>query len=268
MPIFAKDWYDPHPQPTSFYQGDVIRDVPVIFLPDKISKWLILRSDPRANKLTDDVLGGQICKWFEVRVEGSLADKWQFGEREEFVAAKARLMTVVILTQTCDLENRNYYQIAPVYPENKQKENIREQLRENELYYAFYLPAHAPHIPVNSYVDIAHTTFMPKAYFPKNTVEAMLAARLTDRARTALQEQVARYFGRPFGFNMRDKVEQTSEYACVTCFYTRGNAVKREFQVGTNFRQCDACGDGRWIRIPPDEQPEDPHIQEGHPGAD
>src|ERR1700758_169539 len=146
MPILAKDWYEPNPHYSSFYQGDIVRDVPIIFLPDKISKWLLLRPDPRAAKHVDDVLGGEMCKWLEVRDEGHLSDAWQHGKREEFVAAKAQRLNVLILTQSCDIVHRDYYQIAPIYPETAQKEASLPFVRENELNFTFFLPAYAPHL--------------------------------------------------------------------------------------------------------------------------
>jgi hypothetical protein len=246
MPLLARDWYDQNPDLTSFYQGDIIRDVPVVFLPDKISKWMLLRPNLKGKQHVDDVLGGQICKWFEAHPEGQLQDRWQFGDREEFVAAKAQLSTVAILTQTCDIERRNYYQIAPVRPETQQAK--LEQLRSNELNYAFYLPAVAPYIEQNSYIELAHTGLMPKAYFPRNAVRERLAARLTEVARTLLQEQLKHFFSRPFGFGVRDDVQVAAEYVCVTCFYIAGQAVRRNLETGTKFPTCEQCGEARWIR--------------------
>jgi len=250
MPILAKDWYEQEPDLTSFYQGDIIRDVPVIFLPDKISKWFILRpGGADSKKHIDTVLRGEICKWFQSFPEGQLKDVWTFGEKEEYVAAKAFLVNVTILTQSCDIENRNYYQIAPIYPETKQKQSALEHLRQNGLNYAFYLPAVAPYLEENSYVDLAHTCVVPKAFFPRDSVRMRLAARLTDLARTSLQEQLAHYFGRPFGFSKRDKARTTSEYACVSCFYRTGDSVKKQFHASLNFEPCDKCGETRWIRV-------------------
>ena len=131
MPISAQDWYETQPDKGSYYQGDIVKDVPIIFLPDKISKWFLLRHDPGANKLIDDVLGGEICKWFEVFPAGQLRDRWQHGKREEFVAAKAQLMKAIILTQSCDIVRRDYYQIAPIYAQTEQKETALARLREN-----------------------------------------------------------------------------------------------------------------------------------------
>src|SRR5579872_1906900 len=136
MPILAQDWYEPNPDYSSFYQGDVVRDVPVIFLPDRISQWFVLRPHPRSTKWVDDVLKGEICKWFEAFPEGNVADRWTHGDKEEFVAAKAKMMTVVIATQSCDIVQSNYNQVAPVYPESNAKENSREHLRENNIQHA------------------------------------------------------------------------------------------------------------------------------------
>jgi hypothetical protein len=249
MPIVARDWYEQDPDLTSFYQGDIIRDVPVIFLPDKISKWFILRPGSQSKKHIDDVLRGEICKWFESFPEGQLGDAWKHGEKEEYVAAKAFLMSVIILTQSCDIENRSYYQIAPIYPETKQKATALDHLRQNELNYAFYLPAVAPYISENSYAELAHTCVVPKAFFPRDSVGMRLAARLTDSARAELQEHIANYFGRPFGFGKKDRARLTSEYACVSCFYKTGDSAKKEFQSSSNFTACEKCGEVRWIRV-------------------
>src|SRR6266404_7561344 len=249
MPITSKEWYETDPDLTSFYQGDIIRDVPIIFLPEKISKWFILRPDSRGKKHVDDVLRGEICPWFQSFPEGVVEDAWQHGNREEFVASKAFLSNAIILTQTCDLENRSYYQVAPIYPETKQKASSLDKLRQNDLYYAFYLPAVAPYITENSYAELAHTCVVPKAYFPRDTVVQRLGARLTDYARTALQEQIANYFGRPFGFGARDRARVTAEYACVSCFYRSGEANRTTFQAASPFQPCTKCGETRWVRV-------------------
>jgi hypothetical protein len=165
----------------------------------------------------------------------------------------------LILTQSCDIVNRDYYQIAPIYPETDQKEASLPLLRENELNFTFFLPAYAPHLKENSYADLAHTTLMPKAYFPKNKVADVLAARLTELARTRLQEQLAYYFGRPFGFGLRDKARETSQYACISCFYKTASLEKKTFERDAHFTPCGTCGETRWLRIVPvgqDPQPE------------
>jgi hypothetical protein len=90
---------------------------------------------------------------------------------------------------------------------------------------------------------------VPKRYFPKNTVREKLAARLTILTITALQEQVAYYFGRPFGFSSRDTVTKAAEYACIPCFYSRAVSTVRKFEAGLKFEKCETCGHDRWLRI-------------------
>jgi hypothetical protein len=259
MPIEARDWYESNPDLSSFYQGDVIRDVPIIFLPDKISQWLLLRPDPRGKKVLDDILGGEICAWFEAFPEGLLRDKWEHGDRQEFVAAKAKLMSVMIATQSCDLGNRSYYQVAPIYAENNQKKT--EDLRANNLNYTFFLPAFSPGIPENSYADLSQLTMVPKRYFPKNAVREKLAARLTILTITRLQEQIANYFGRPFGFSSRDTVRITAEYACIGCFYSRALRTLKRFETGAKFDACRTCGHDRWLRVADQEPASDSPIE-------
>jgi hypothetical protein len=161
------------------------------------------------------------------------------------------------LTQSCDIVQRNYYQIAPIYAETEQKETAVSRLRENELNYAFFLPAYAPHLQENSYADLAHTTLVPKAFFPKDGVADRVGARLTEFARTRLQEQLAYYFGRPFGFGLRDKARETSEYVCISCFYKTASLEKKTFERDVHFTPCSACGEARWLRIiPPGQDPQ------------
>jgi hypothetical protein len=250
MTISAEVWYEQQLDLTSYYQGDIIRDVPVLFLPDKISKWFLLRPGPKSPKLVDDILKGEICKWLESTPEGQLKDRWQHGDKSELVAAMAQLNDVIILTQTCDIQNRSFYQIAPVFPESKLKQSALQHLRENDLQYAFYLPAVPPYVKENSYADLSYSCAVPKAYFPKDLVQARLAARLTNIARIELQSQLLNYFGRPFGFGARDRAITKGEYGCVACFFRFGKSVKLTFEAGANFGPCPECNQTLWIAIP------------------
>jgi hypothetical protein len=247
MPVDVLSMYDATPDETSLYQGDVFDGIPLIFLPDKISKWLILRPDPKS-ALTDvdEVLGGRVPKWFRAQAEGSVKDAWTFGNKEEFVAAKARKMRVIIVTQTCDLVQRSKYQVAPVYSANALNANDKENLRLNEFYYMFYLPAFPPAIAEDSYVDFSEIQSVPRTYFKPDAV----VTRFSEATRVEFQAQVAEYYGRPFGFNVRDRSPHTAEFACVRCFYAHYRLEKKAATKGSRFPECDKCGDAAlWIRI-------------------
>src|SRR6266478_6081164 len=247
MPVDVLLMYDSDPDKTSLYQGDVLDDIPLIFIPDKISKWLILRPDPK-NPMTDvdEVLGGRVPKWFRAQAEGSAKDAWTFGNKEEFVAAKARKMRVVIVTQTCDLVQRSKYQVATVYSANALSPKDKENLLLNEFYYMFSLPASPPVIPEDSYVDLSEIQSVPRTYFKPDAV----VQRFSEATRVQFQAQVAEYYGRPFGFNVRDPSPHTADFACVRCFYDHYRLGKKSVAKGSRFPECDKCGDGGlWVRI-------------------
>ncbi len=103
MPVLVSDWYDKNPDLTSYYQGDIVRDVPLVFLPDNISAWLILRPGASSSKHADSLLRGEFSRWLESFPEGQLRDAWKNDGKEELVAAKAFISDAIILTQTCDL---------------------------------------------------------------------------------------------------------------------------------------------------------------------
>ncbi len=245
MPADAASWYDANPDKTSLYQGDVLDDIPLIFIPAKISKWIILRPNLKGAMTVDDVLGGQIPKWFEAHTEGQVPDAWQHADGEEYVAAKAKKMRVMLVTQSCDLAQRSTYQVAPVFPATKLLQDKLENLRANEFWYLFFLPACPPAIAEDSYADLSQITGVPKAYFKR---EAAIV-KLNETTRRALQAQIAEFYGRAFGFNVRDKAPQTAEYACARCFYDHFRLQKKPVNKDNNFPECELCKDGLWVRV-------------------
>jgi hypothetical protein len=246
MPVDVASMFDAKPDKTSLYQGDVLDDIPLIFIPDKISKWLVLRPDPKSAMTDiDEVLGGRIPKWFRAQAEGSTKDAWTFGKKEEFVAAKARKMRVIIVTQTCDLAQRSTFQVAPVYSAGVLGPKDKENLQLNEFYYMFFLPARPPAIAEDSYVDFSEIQSVPRTYFKADSV----VVRFSEATRREFQAQVAEYFGRPFGFNARDRSPHTAEFVCVRCFYGHYRLEKKAVTKGERFPECDKCGDGLWVRI-------------------
>jgi hypothetical protein len=245
MPVDVASWYDANPDQTSLYQGDVLDDIPLIFIPPKISKWIILRPNLKgALTDVDVILGGKIPKWFTANTEGSVKDAWTLGDKEEYVAAKAKKMRVMIVTQTCDLVQRSFYQVAPVFPSTTLTDADKENLKLHNFNYMFYVPAQGE-IKEDSFADLSQITDVPKTYFKANKVLARLSASTT----LEFQMQVAEFYGRPFGFNVRDRSPHTAEFACVRCFYEQFRLQKKPVIQGERFPQCDACGDGLWVRI-------------------
>lgn len=255
MGIDPLDWYHDNPDLSSPFQGDIYKDVPVLLMPDKISKWLILRSERPADP-AEAVIKGKIPVSFKPTPEGITQNRWLYrdpdGEIAELVAAKARLMKVIIVTQTCDLQNRSTYQVAPVYPASKMKK--REHLEANNLYYAFYLPRKEP-IAEDLYADLSHITTVPSVYFSTEERKKKFLIRLSQPTTRIFQGHLGRYFGRPFGYDaLHDKVPFTGEYACVRCFYKALIITRKSFQQGERFTPCDTCKKGMWIDVSAGQQ--------------
>jgi len=124
-------------------------------------------------------------------------------------------------------------------------ENKLGNLRQNEFQYLYYLPPNTPGLPNESFADLSQITGVTRYYFQPQAV----VARLTRTATRHFQSHVAEYFGRPFGFNVRDSAPLTAEYACVRCFYEHFRLQKKPVEAGQHFPECNLCGDGLWERI-------------------
>ncbi len=119
-------------------------------------------------------------------------------------------------------------------------------LRLDEINHSFYLPPDLPEV-LESYADITKVTSIHTSYL----AQARLVRRHRDSRIAALQMKLARYFGRPFGFNARDAVPRTAEYMCARCFFDRAEVHRMHYDERTRFGDCPRCGDGAlWVRCP------------------
>src|SRR6266536_5650766 len=150
--IDATRWYDPNPDRSAFYQGDVIDDVPLVFMPPLGKGWVLLRPIPPVTPA--EALAGKTPKAFAPRAEKALADAWTFDG--EYVLAKAKRTRILVMTHICDIEHRSLIQVAPVYPATSVSEEKQNSLRINEIRYMFYLP-HTDDLP-ESYDDFSPAT--------------------------------------------------------------------------------------------------------------
>jgi hypothetical protein len=244
MPIDAASWYDRDPDRGSFYQGDVVSKVPVVFLPPLgDGGWLLLRPDTQHS--LEQVLAGQSPKYLKLHSEVTLPDPWRLGK--ELVFAKAEMTNIILVTQTCDLDHRNFVQVAPVYPASGLLGPARrESLKTNSINHMFFLPADGGQLAEDSFAELSQITSIHKSYLRG----ANLATRLTSLGRVRFQNQLANLHGRPFGFNTRDLVPQTAEYLCMNCAVSMGKGARRRLDAGTACPPCDSCGeDALWTKV-------------------
>jgi hypothetical protein len=235
-------WYHPEPDLTSIHQGDVIEGLPVIFAPPAPNgPWVLLR--PWAKVTLQQALAGMLPSSFRPYAEPDCpAPTWL--ENEELVVAKAVRRPTLVLTQTCDIGHRNHFQVACVYSEGLLGAAKRESLSGGRVGYLFQLP------PVASgeealFADLTQITSVHKSYLKFATVKR----RLSPFASALLQNKLALFHGRPFGFDITDKVPQSAQYRCARCFYESGVISERDLDADGLFPSCARCGDrALWVK--------------------
>jgi hypothetical protein len=242
MPITGERWYETDPDISSYYQGDVVGGVPVVFMPPARSgAWILLR--PSAPVSLQQALAGNLPKVFRPVVEHSADDPWQ-GD-EELVLAKATKRPVLLVTQTCDLVHRNFVQVAPVYSADKLSAAKQESLDVNEITYLFCLPQQPGHLE-RSFADLSQITSVHRSY----VAAGRLSVRLSNIGRIALQKHLANFHGRPFGFSPAEAVPQDADYVCANCFMSAARVQMEHIAADQGFPHCPNCGENAlWLKF-------------------
>jgi len=231
---------------TELFQGDIFDDIPVLF-PSSVGPWILLRPGPwgKTPPSPKEALAGRTPQGFVPRGETGLADAWSYGATE-FVLARAENVSVMVLTQSCDISQRKTYQVAPVKPVSGLEGTKVETLRAGRIKYMFYLPAMTL-AGAESFVNLSLMTTVHKSYFEGRTP----IARLTEASASCLRRHLSEFHGRPFGFDGSDPVPAAGMYQCVYCFFAAGVLTQKEFAAGEGFKSCArGCDPMQWIDLP------------------
>jgi hypothetical protein len=233
------DFYDAAPmEPHLLYQGEVLIDVPLLVSP-KDNRWQLLRT--RSGKRFEDALqNGNLGGKVEVLDSNRSLVEWYAYPDGDFVAARLSKRPVLVLSQTCDVQNKDYIQVAPIYP--TPPEDV-ERVQRGDLYSVFHLRRHPPQFG-DSFADLERMQAVHKTYFKRFEVHF----RLSDSKTRELQQFITRYFGRPNSFDSRaDAVPRTGTYLCVNCFYFDGRSTPQSRIEGQQLQECPTCGGSIWV---------------------
>lgn len=119
-------FYEPRPDATRFFQGDILENFPVTILPETV----------KIVRLQEKLQDFSIARVYE---RDKLDDAFINGT--EPILAKASLMNIMILSQTCDIQNREFLSLAPVFPmANIESRSKQEAIRKRKVFYRFHLP--------------------------------------------------------------------------------------------------------------------------------
>jgi len=168
-----------------FYQGDIIDKFP-FFVVDSESFNVLEVDENRTSG-----------KSFQIKKIKSLG-----GDRtgDCLIAIDARKQKVIILSQTCDIQQRETIIFAPVFEISQAIDSGRmtvgqsASLRSRKIDYWFYLPKQEP-IFEESYIDFQLINYIPKSLILDNLNNRVLA--LSDWGRHHLGWALANFLGRP-----------------------------------------------------------------------
>lgn len=237
------EFYDAAPlEPHLLYQGEVLVDVPVLNMP-KPSHWLLLRT--KTGKMVDEALqGGNLGGLVKVLDSNQSKEQWYNASDGDFSMARLSKRPALVLSQTCDVQTKEFIQVAPIFPAQGTDEH-KSRLRQGLILSSFWLKEHTPELS-ESYADLELIQAVHKSYLKR--ISANQHFRLTHKLTRELQRFVTRYFGRPNSFDVgADHAPIAGTYLCVACFYMNGIVTSITRTKGQDFELCAVCGGRGWV---------------------
>jgi hypothetical protein len=244
-PASEPDFYEAAPvEPLLVYQGEILVETPLLLV-RKETRWLLLRTNSGRTiheALRDGGIGGKV----NILDSNRTAIEWRNATDGDSAVAYLTKRPVLVLSQTCDIQNKDFIQVAPIY--DAAKDDV-ERLKAGELYSAFYVEPHQPHFG-HAYADLERMQAIHKSYIKRPDPDKHF--RLADKHVRELQRYLTRYFGRPNSYDVKtDKAPIDGTFLCVDCFYFDGIATAVTYKAGEPFHVCDKCKGEKWIRKAP-----------------
>lgn len=162
------------------YQGDVLKDFPFFIFKEKLRTLKNLK---------------KINTYEVVEIE-----KDTFSGGEAIMAINAKLNNIIILSQSCDIQERENIIIAPVYPiklfedDGTLTNGKAGLIKKRRINYWFYLPK-LEKVIEDSLVDFQTIHYIPRAFLEKHKKNKIIT--MSDWGRHHLGWALSNYFGRP-----------------------------------------------------------------------
>lgn len=160
------------------YQGDVLKNFP----------FFIFQNDLRGLKQSDK------------KGVFELKEQETFENGEAVLAISSKLNYIIILSQTCDLQERENVIIAPVYSIKEYEDNGTLKggkaglIKKRKINYWFYLPE-IEGVFEGSFADFQTMYYVPRKILENYKKNKILT--LSDWGRHHLGWALSNYFGRP-----------------------------------------------------------------------
>jgi hypothetical protein len=230
------------PEPHLLYQGEIVIDVPFLSMP-RPNHWLLLRT--RSGRPVDEALqGGALGGIVRVLDSNQSREEWYSASEGDFAMARLSKGPAIVLSQTCDVQTKQFVQIAPIFKAEGSTEHL-SRLREGRILSALWLKEHPPQLP-EGYADLELIQAVHQSYIKRLSPQQHF--RLADKRTRELQRFLTRYFGRPNSLDAgADLAPRDGTYLCVTCFYLDAVVTCVARAVGQDFDVCAVCGGRGWV---------------------
>jgi len=224
--IVGDDFYDLS-SPTHLQQGDVFPDVPLISPPPSPHLIILREQDGRPWTHQPGLLLATSEQLLSNIFEGSA----------EYVAASAERGFAAILSQTCDLVDRDQWLVAPLLSAEAPTIDLGN-LFADKYSNLFGMPRHPHGYFGAGYLDLGRCFAIRRESIDLGG----RIASLTPAAQHALTDKIAEALSRVWGYAPDEVVPKAGKYRCIRCFqfYDVDNKIQ-EFAEGQKFPQCPAC---------------------------
>jgi len=231
-------------EPNQLYQGEVLVDVPILNMHKPQGCWSLLRTRS-GRRIHDALKNGELGGLVHVLDSNKSKEQWYDDGLGDYVMAVLDKKPVLVLSQTCDIQTKNYIQVAPIQ-EHTRNDTALGTLQKGQIGSAFWLKPHLPQIPKHSYADLEQIQAVHKSYLKQISVGQHF--RLNAQRTRMLQRHLTRYFGRPNSFDSReDKAPTQGTYLCVNCFYFSALVSPQDCEEGAPLQPCGTCQGTSWI---------------------
>ena len=243
------DFYDATPTESHLlYQGEILADIPILSMP-KLSRWLLLRTGS-GRRVHEALEHGAKPGTVKVLDSNMSREQWYADGLGDYAMAVLDKRPVLVLSQTCDVQNKDFVQVAPILPVSIEGAEAEagdlDNLIMGNIINAFWIRAHPPEIPAESFADLTLIQAVHKSYIRRLRQEQHF--RLSADRTRLLQQFITRYFGRPNSFDAQhDHAPRRGTYLCVTCFYMSGSISATNIEEGANFPSCGVCNGTQWV---------------------
>lgn len=173
-------YYVEEPPADLVLQGDIFRDFTITTIPDE---FLVCRDGSNNETIQE----GNV----NLTLSQNLPDLFISGT--EYITIKAIKTNILVVSQSCDAQNRDFVIIAPVFPLSRIAPQRILTVKENKIFYRFFLPAQSGVIN-DSYAELTILNSIPSNSL---TIEKRLLS-LTDFYRNHFTYHLNRFLCRPF----------------------------------------------------------------------